>query len=189
MAFRWRSLRYWAWLLIGIIPVVAALPAQQRGVFVASEAWSAAWPGLFLSVLAVGAVLLVLDQLIAYAARRSRKEAPTKFGTTANRIFVTVVALMLPIWAWGITDLGFKRLNHDRDDLGEVAAPATMVSYNASGKQRTHYVIVMSEEFGRVRLRSPELSPEDIPQKGAAVTMVGHRSWVGVSYDELMLPE
>lgn len=183
-----RGWRYWLWLIVGLVPLFAALPAQRHGVFVSSDAWDRAWPGVFAAFLAIGAALLGFDQLVQLVLRRRRAEVPAATGRLVSRAFLAALIALLPLWAWAMSDLVFKRLAHDAFNEGAAFIPATMISYNKAGKNG-HYVIVESGEFGRIRLGAASLATNDVPAKGASVIIAGHHSWAGVSYDTLAMPE
>lgn len=181
-----RGLRYWI-LVVAAVPIVASLPALRRGAFTSSAEWAGAWPQVLLLAAAAGAALIALDFAIAKAReQRSAGQTATMRGT--GRVYYLGLCVALPVWAWATTDMVIRPWLHEHDFVATVSAPATMISYNTFGKTGD-YVIVASDEFGRVRLAWSELNEKSTPAPGTSVTMVGHRSWVGTSYDSLAEPE
>lgn len=193
------SIIFAVWVLFIAAPFWS-FPGARQGIFLPSEAWNAMWP----QAIALGTLigLLALLGAAAVTALCLRPELgklwPPPPWVSKKAIAWGAIALMLllPLWGWG-AERGFIRIwaHNNAPTLEQVTTMAVVSShYQTMGGRRSsgrlEKLTVRVPPYGRVTFTIGSESLQGLQfEKGTEIPISGRRTWVGVYYDTLELPE
>lgn len=173
--YGWFAILFWAPVMFTLI--------GDGDLFIASDAWKAWWPGTAITCATIGLVVIAAFHAV-FVELPGRAGSLSKDGRLLLRVATGFMAIAMPIWGLSLTN-GIILTFMDEPVLEFVEMPGKVTGYRLTRHSR-HWLIVETEHHRR-RFKISAVQAANIPPNGTPVRLLGHRTWIGDTYDRLDL--